>query len=368
MGVAMQAGAHDNRIGKAGLPDRNVISGNYQNGIATYESGTARNIIQNNIMGLRPDGSAALPNRAHGIDLNSFTSDTLVGGSGPGEGNVISGNGQSAVEISHGTGTLRNDVVGNLIGTTPAGTSAPAYARNGQFGVNLEGVVQCDASCPTDAGRSTVTGNVIVNNGRGVQIHKGQHDNVVSGNWIGVLRNGTSASNTVYGVAIEKGAFGNRIGPDNVISRNSSGVVITANGTNPASPEEVRTYANTITRNRIFGNFGLGIDLAPVGSVTPAPGPLVNDGVRIPSTVVATRSSVTMSTCGGCTIELFLADGAAGTHGEGQEFLASAVADSLGVATVPVPESARGRVVTATATDTTGNTSEFSQNVTVPQS
>jgi hypothetical protein len=75
-----------------------------------------------------------------------------------------------------------------------------------------------------------------------------------------------------------------------------------------------------------------------------------------------------MSTCGGCTIELFLADGAAGAHGEGQEFVASAQADSVGLATVPVPETARGRVVTATATDTTGNTSEFSQNVLVPQS
>jgi CSLREA domain-containing protein len=372
MGVHLQAGANNNRIGKPGNANRNVISGNYQHGIASYDDRTDANVVQNNIIGLKPNGSAALPNQSHGIDLNTYSANWLIGGEGEGEGNVISGNRETGVEISHGAGTVENDIIGNLIGAAPSGTSAPAYARNGSHGIDLQGVgnpdVECSSTCPADAGLSLVQDNVIVNNGfRGILITSGDHDNVVRDNYIGALRNGTPAPNRLGGIQLEKGTFGNDIGPGNVIVYNPVGIVIVPFGTDPASAAEVPTNGNTITRNVLLFQAGLGIDLAPTGAVTANPGAKVNNGIDIPTSTEQTPDEVTFETCDDCTIELFLASRGVGEHGEGFEFLGSATADSDGVAVVEVPSAARGRVVTATATDTTGSTSEFSQNVLVPQ-
>jgi hypothetical protein len=367
-GVDIWSRADDNRIGGPELADRNVISGNYQNGITTFFGGADDTIIQNNVVGLRPDGSAGLPNRGHGIDLNGGTTDSLVGGTGAREGNVVSGNVYSGVEISHGATIRRNRVVGNLIGTTPGGDAAPAFAANGQYGVYLEGHGQppCTTTCSPDASENVVTGNVIVNNARGVMINKGQHHNVVTSNRIGVLADGTAAGNRQDGVAIQKGAFANTIGPGNVIANNARGVTITASGDSPPSPEEVPTYANTITQNRIFGNAGLGIDLAPIGSTTPAPNATVNGGARPPTTESVSSSGVVMRSCPGCRVELFLVDRAPDAAGEGEQFVTSGVANADGIVELTVGTSTGDRVVAATSTDTAGNTSEFSRNATVP--
>jgi CSLREA domain-containing protein len=371
MGVHLQAGANHNQIGKPGAEHRNVISGNFQHGIAMYDDRTDFNVVQNNLLGLRPDGQGALPNQSHGIDINTFAADNLVGGDSDGEGNVLSGNRQNGIEISHGTGTLRNDVIGNLIGAAPNGNSAPAYAANGSFGIDLQGVgnpnVDCSSTCPADAGESLVQDNVIVNSGfRGILITSGDHDNVIRDNWIGELRNGVAAPNRLAGVQLEKGTFGNQIGPGNIIANNPVGVVVVPFGTDPASSTPVPTNGNTITRNVIRGHSGLGIDLAPTGAVTQSPAPDTNNGVNIPQNVSQSPSSVTFQTCAGCTVELFLSDGAVGAFGEGFEYIDSDTANSDGRAVVDVPSDVRGRVVTATVTDTTDSTSEFSQNVLVP--
>ena len=89
-GVNMQGGAYGNVVGGPANADRNVVSGNYQNGIATYDNTTTNNTIQDNIVGLTPAGNARLANRNHGIDINTWTTNTLIGGYGPGEGNVSS--------------------------------------------------------------------------------------------------------------------------------------------------------------------------------------------------------------------------------------------------------------------------------------
>ena len=65
-------------------------------------------IVQGNIVGLSPDGTRPVPNRNHGLDLNFGASDSLFGGFGPGEGNVLSANGQDGVEISHTNNTRNN--------------------------------------------------------------------------------------------------------------------------------------------------------------------------------------------------------------------------------------------------------------------
>ena len=376
-GVVMQAGAHDNVVGKPGAEYRNVISGNAHMGVATYDSPTTANVVQNNLIGLDPSGTRALANRSHGVDINGWTTHTLVGGTGPGQRNVVSGNRGVGVEISHGTGNQYNQVVANFIGTDPTGTAGPAYAANGSAGVFLEGVGDCVAenpptgTCPPDIGFNSVTDNVIGNNARGgIMVHKGPHDSTVARNRIGVSANGAPIGNAGFGILIEAGAHNNDFGPGNEIANNAAGIQVQSIGTLPANPNSSPTNGNTITRNSIHDNgTNPGIDLAPLSQVN-APGagdPNSNGGINAPSLASATPTTVSGTTCGGCRIEAFLADGAAGTYAPGQTYLASATADAGGRFSVSLPSSAQGKAVTATTTDAAGNTSEFARSILVPE-
>jgi parallel beta-helix repeat protein len=352
IGVSINDGSDRNRIGTANLADRNVISGNGGRGIATFWASND-NVIQNNVVGLSPTG-ARRANLGHGIDLNFGSSNNLVGGLGPFEGNVVSGNRITGVEVSHGANTRDNSVIGNWIGTTLDGSAATSATKNLYHGIHLE-----------DRARfTTVVGNVVAGNDTGgVWIERTSNNNVLRDNFIGVLRDGTPAPNqadTGYGIKIDNGAFRNQIGPGNVIANQFRGVWLV----------DAETIENTITRNRIVDITKPGIDIVPSGVSNPndlgdidvGPNTMLNYPVLAslgPTTVAATA-------CAGCVVEVFAADGAPGQFGDGDTYLASATADILGDATVVIPGGYSGAVITATATDPTGNTSEFSRNVVVP--
>jgi len=366
-GVHIQQGAHDIVVGTAAPADRNVLSGCPHHGVATYNYPTRRVTIQNNIVGLNPAGTARLPNQSHGVDINTFTTDTITGGYNPGEGNLVSGNNQAGIEISHGTGTLRNDAVGNRIGTDPSGNAAPYALRNTEFNVRLEGAPKCGSPC-RDAGDSLVANNVIVGGGLGgVHVDKGRHDDVIRDNRIGVTLNGTPGGNNNYGVRIENYTLNTKLGPNNEIAFNDNGVQLQSVGSQPYSSVSLPTNFNTITQNSIHDNAGRGIDLAPLNANNTATNadPNTNEGILAPK-LTATSVSVTASTCANCTVELFRADTTStSTRGEGRTYLGSATADAAGTATFTIALPA-GTVVTGTTTNPDGSTSEFSKNVEIP--
>ena len=91
-----------------------------------------------------------------GVDINWSANGNVIGGTTAfQERNVISGNHHTGIEISHGTGTIGNQVVGNFIGTDPTGTGASAQTVNNVLGVRLEGKPDCGTNpCPrTRTGR-----------------------------------------------------------------------------------------------------------------------------------------------------------------------------------------------------------------------
>ncbi len=373
--IVLQGGASHNQIGEPGDANRNVVSGCDHVGVATYQWPTKYNTFQNNIVGLDPTGTQNRGSFSHGFDINEGTQYTLMGGTNPGDRNVLSGNKQEGIEISHNKLTVYNSIIGNFIGTDLTGNAAPAYASNQQWGVHLEGYPNCGTStCPLDEGFETVTGNVIVDSKQGgVMIDKGVHDSVVTDNKIGLTNNGTPAGNSLFGVNIEAGSVRNRIGPGNEIAYNAGGIVLRADGLEPPDPTETVTNANTITQNSIHdntltGKYALGIDLAPLGQHnTPTNAdPNVNDGMIAPTLSNATASSITASTCAQCTVELFIADRGAGQYGSGKTYVTTGVADSTGHLVLTLPNGTAGQVVTATATNPNGSTSEFSKNVAVP--
>ncbi len=116
--LANEIGIHvnlDNRdhpvaIGGATALAGNLISGNLGSGILLVQTDLAA--IQGNRIGTRADGTNALPNGGAGIQLSSSTHDTLIGGTGPGEGNVIAYN---ATGVSIGVFNYSNGLRGNSI-------------------------------------------------------------------------------------------------------------------------------------------------------------------------------------------------------------------------------------------------------------
>lgn len=399
-GVHLERGARSNLVGGSEPADRNLISGNADRGIALFDDNTDFNRIVNNIIGLAPNGVDGLANLGHGVDINSDASDNLVGGWNAHDANVISANVLSGVEISHNStaaSTERNQVIGNLIGTTADGIDGTAATGNGEAGVNLEGNARCADVCPPDIAHNLIAGNVIVGSPADILIWKGAHHNRIVSNHIGVLADGSiptgaaTSPTTRWAVMIQAGAVANTV-EANVIGGVPRGIHLKPDNNFPddCKPTDTTcpgdavfaTYGNTITRNSIDRiDAGLGIDLyaarsSGYSSGPGAPSPLVNAGIGAPSITSANTDRLVVDGCAGCVLEVFetptpdCSNCWAG-HGRGQRFVVDATLASAN-ATVTLREMVAdpyvltpGVQISATVTDPAGNTSEFSARVTV---
>ena len=233
-------GATQTVVGGTSVLARNVISGNDIDGIRLGQaSGT---LVRGNYIGTNISGSGKIGNSSHGVLISGVGN--ALGGAGPGEGNVVSGN-QNGIAILEAQNT---SVVGNLIGVDATGL---AGLGNNTYGVNVN----------TSTSGTTIQSNVLSGNlGDGVILNGASSGSLLQGNFIGAARDGTTLiPNLASGVTVSQSSSSNTIGttltgagPGNVIAGNaSSGVVI-----------EMTASGNTVLGNAIFSNAGLGIDLA----------------------------------------------------------------------------------------------------------
>lgn len=351
-GILISTGASDNVIGGDTRGDRNLISGNANDGVALRSRGTRANVIVNNLIGLSPDGTTRVRNWGDGIDLNYGASNNRIGGADATDRNVISGNAGEGIEISHGTDTAFNVVAGNFIGTDVTGSDAVVREhRNAGFGISLEGDVTNNVIGP---------GNVIANNDKGgIEIYgDGNVGNQVPGNQIGVGRSGRPLPNGGDGVRVRSGAVDQTIGPGNAIANNSgAGVLLTSDDVDRV----------VVTRNTIFDNDGLAIDIDPVGEngidEFRHDGP--NQRLNAPILARAVGTAVSGVACPACTVEVYRSSTSSGA-GDALEFLGVAVADDEGVFVAAVEVGLDGVLVSAVAIDPDGNTSEVSSPVRAP--
>ncbi len=374
-GIQLTAPATVGGTGDAG----NVISGNYVNVGST--AGAASSIIQGNLIGLNRPGTAAIPGSAVGISANAAMT---IGGTGTGEGNVISGNGDGISLNASGV-----VIEGNLIGTDVTGTAA----LGNQYGVrvpNLGGGTTISGS--TIGGNTAAAGNVISGNGWGIQFEISSAGTVVEGNWIGVALDGTTAlPNTSGGVHLLLASSGNVVGGStpsvgNRIENNGGfGLLIEASSATLIQNNTIRNNGadgvaivggtgNAILENSIAGNGDLGIDLENDG-VTPNdlqdPDGGSNNRQNFPliTSVTATGVSGVLNSTPARSFEIQIFESPSG-DAEGATLLGSTTVttDGTGNATFslvasPTPLAA----ITATATDqTTDDTSEFSAPLLVP--
>ena len=113
-----QNGPYENRVGGATSDERNVISANGGHGIGIGYS--ARNIVVGNYIGVDVTGIVPLGNQHSGIGLYSEARENRIGGTTPGEYNVIGDNHWDGVTFwTRATG---NTIAGNYIGTDADGT------------------------------------------------------------------------------------------------------------------------------------------------------------------------------------------------------------------------------------------------------
>ena len=335
-----------NRIGGTQIAQRNVISGNgglgIEGGILIYGPQASGNVVQGNFIGLDAAGINPIGNLGRGVAIHA-ASNNLVGGTTAAAGNLIAGNRASGVRIM--PFSTNNIVMRNWIGINKLGEM-----RRGEF--------------PAPG---------ILSNARGVHIRGDNNfavENIIAGNtWDGVLfSDGLGADLIPLGYP-----------SNNVVYKN----LIVGNGING-----IGVYVgtrNAFVANQIFGNSLLGINLAnhalegvtenDAGDADAGTNDLLNFPV-LASAVVAGSQTTVVGTLDSTPdtdflVELYAVEACAMSgHGEGRYLLAqlTLTTDASGsgsfqsVVPAAIPP---GWVVTATATNGGGSTSEFSRCVTV---
>ncbi len=363
--------SHDVLVGGTDPAARNIVSGNANNINPEFASGVvidedAYNVqVQNNYLGLGVDGITPVPNSGSGLHIGSSAHDVTA------VNNVISGNEQMGVGLNTPTGSIDNIVLqGNFIGTDETGSLA---VGNGKTGIGIISRVHN----VTIGGSSAGQGNIIASNGNdGITLLDKTSSSIsIRGNKIGTDVTGSQDLGNSYN-GIVSGSDDVMIGGPNaadanIIAYNSQIGVVVQNA----------AMNNTILRNSIHDNSGMGIDLnwnGPTANDTLDPDSGSNNLLNYPE-------DITYEVSGGDTVIRYNLDVPAGSYrveffsnasadgsgyGEGQTFIGSQDVTSTGTGTQSFTRTVSGSshaniVATATLINTNlpfdfGETSEFS--------
>ena len=357
------AGGTATTIGGTTALARNLISGNHGDGL-DVGSGVANTLIEGNDVGIDETGAKSLGNGGDGLSIDAAPG-TTIGGTVHDAANVISGNALAGLLIE-GAASLAPLVIGNRIGT---GNSATTAIGNGSLGIMLSA-----AAGVTIGGTSAGDQNIISgNSGAGIGLYAGTTGTLVQGNLIGTDDTGANPLGNVTGIVVDGGSSNNTIGGTTSVAGNtiafSAGMGVDVDATAGAG--------NTIRLNSIFSNAALGIDLGgdsvTLNNSVPHTGPNEHQNFPVITTVTSAGGSTTVAGTLKSTpsadfaIDFYtLSSTNASGYGEGRFVLGSAMlaTDASGNATFTFTflTPARGaQFVTATATDPSGNTSEFAQ-------
>ena len=363
-----QQGADSTTIGGTVSGVRNIISGNTSDGIALGAGDNA--LVQGNYIGTDITGTQALGNNT-GLLWNDASYAT-VGGTTAAARNIISGNTSGGMN-SFTLNSVGDEVIeGNYIGVDVSGAKA---LPNGTVGIRIAGPLN-----NTIGGTVAGSGNVISgNDGDGIEFTVGSGaGTVIEGNAIGTDSTGTlDLGNTGTGIVLWSNNItigGTTAGAGNIIAysgKDGIGFIFDV-------------YDNAILSNSIFGNAGLGINFGngptlnhpwPPG-VTPGSGPNNYQNYPILTSSISSGGNTTIQgSLNAAPSTQFLvqffsnATEDSSGYGQGQTYLGSEMVttDNSSNATftavlngVSVPS---GYYISATATDPSGNTSEFAKDI-----
>jgi hypothetical protein len=234
-GVFAAPGSSHDRIGlnpkgTVGLV-ANVISGNSGSGI--WLSGSSHDTVAANRIGTSPAGTSAIGNRGDGIALTGRSDSNEIGGTRfadpatgqlnnptgskgtvtpvfvvPPLGNLISGNARTGVLIS--TGSVKNTLNGNFIGTTASGNRRLGNGGNGVWidGASSNSLIGCKVVNNPFVYYNVVSGN----RQNGLRITSASHT-TVQGNFFGVGANNTAiVRNRLNGIEVDGTSADTQVG------------------------------------------------------------------------------------------------------------------------------------------------------------
>jgi PKD repeat protein len=287
--------------------------------------------IQGNFIGIDTIENILNSTTGNGIEvINSYA--VSIGGKTLLAYNIISGNNYGVyIENSNFI-----DFKSNQIGTSINGfTAKPNVYGIWSTGINTDIEIGGDSSLE----RNLISGNVLGG------IYGSFTNSVIQGNFIGTDSTGEGAlGNGTTGIYFAAGSSNNLVGGSDSSKTNT----IAFNGHEAIYLEDGTCQANTFSHNKIFCNsqsvgFG-GIQLNNGnGDISPPQIPIVTStglsGITIPNGIVEIYAD---DTCNWC---------------EGKTLLASVIANPSGTFAYTAPLSGK---ITATVTDSGGNTSAFS--------
>jgi CSLREA domain-containing protein len=350
-------------IGGPSPADRNVISASNQDPL--FINLTASSVIQGNYIGVNAAGTASL-GAEDGIVIIQSSNNNKIGGTAPGEGNVIYGS-FHAISIANSDNTT---IQGNFIGTDVTGSIGLGPA----FGISIE-----SSSGTLIGGADAGAGNTISGNQTGIHVGNLTPETIIQGNRIGTDPTGTvPVINTGDGIQLTDG-------------NPSVGSVI--GGTNPGEANTIAfscgqgvdfnqsTTDWSILGNSIYASSGLGISFNPrsgptandPGDADTGPNNLQNYPVITSAPVSGGNATITGTLNSIANTQYRLeffsnVECSRSGFGEGHSFIGTTnvTTNSGGDASFgPLGFAAPGgeTAITATATDPNGNTSEFSMCV-----
>ncbi len=323
-----------------------TVLGNY---IAGVSSGIEvfngmENQISNNYLGLAINLSDTIPN-VTGILLNGTSKHNTIG-----PNNTVAGSESDGIYFPIGCDS--NYVRGNTI-----------------IGNGLNGILISGGKYNRIGGYDDFEANIIAGNQqKGIYIYGNSDSNLIIGNRIGGSSANPNQGNVDDGLAIDFDCDHTLVDSNQIAYNGSNGVVVSAN-----------SFYNTITQNEIYDNDGLGIDLNDDGVTTNDPGDAdsgPNDLLNYPeldSLYMNPDSSFTAygSAAANAIIEFFIAHPAGDStrpldlsgHGEAHSYIGNETADGSGKFAFDIAkEAGQFSSISMTATDVSGNTSEFSDN------
>ncbi len=361
-GGIVLVGGNGNIVGGLNPGEGNVVSGCMLDetigGIAVFSQFPSDGTyIYGNFVGTNISGTRSLPNSV-GITVVGYNKNTQIGNGTPAGRNIVSGNMVAGLLIYGPMAYITVEsttVYGNYFGTDVTGTTA---LGNGIGNILMVGPVKYAKI----GGSSPGQGNLISGNteastllpttlvcGIGVIQNPGVTSAEILGNLIGVASDGYSPLGNAIGIYMTSEAKYFRIGDGTAGGSNT----IANNTIAGISIEAIGTDFNTISRNSIYANGVIGIRLkdgANSGIGTASISSVSSDGVSV---TISGTSAVPMA-----AVEIFRASG-----GQGRYYCGTLNADASGNWSGIVGTDSgmsAGDCVTATQTDPSGNTSEFS--------
>jgi CSLREA domain-containing protein len=350
-----------------GIDSTNIISANGLFGIWLDDSTNAASVLDNRI-GTNKSGTAALGNIKGGVRVGGTNHQIGVSG----QGNLISGNGGPGIAVVPPATVIK--IQGNFIGTSADGESAVGNDNGVEIGL-AGGTVSVLIGGSLYGEGNLVSGN----HGEGLLLYSHAQ---VAGNRIGMDQSGLNElPNGGDGILIkgDNNLIGTPHEPNAIAHNGGHGVaVITESGS---------AGHNALSGNSIWDNGKLGIALGGDSVLANDPGDAdtgdnnlqnypvmvsaIHDPVAGQTTVTATLDSAPQTLF---FVEFFVNTVCDPTgYGEGEQMAASKIVttDAGGHADVtgiyePYHFIA-GNFITATATDSAGNTSEFSNCIPVTQ-